>query len=139
MSASIYDDKLVEPNERMLLFDLENSIVLLNKIREFIEIEYGNLKPEWKYYNKKSGWILKLFNRKRNVLFVVPCNKYFRTAFTFGDKATDKIFNSELPEMIKKDLFETKKYAEGRTIQIEVRNETDLNNILKLIQIKLAN
>ncbi len=72
-------------------------------------------------------------------MFVVPCNKYFRTAFTFGDKATNKIFNSELPEMIKEDLSETKRYAEGRTIQIEVKNETDLNNILKLIRIKLAN
>lgn len=139
MTASIYDDKLIEPNDKMLSFDLENTITYFNRICEFIEIEYGNLKPEWKYYNKKSGWILKLFNRKRNVLFVVPCNKYFRIAFTFGDKASDKIFNSDLPEMIKKDLFETKKYAEGRTIQIEVKNENDLNNILKLIRIKLAN
>ena len=139
MTASIYDDKLIEPNDKMLSFDLENTITYFNRICEFIEIEYGNLKPEWKYYNKKSGWILKLFNRKRNVLFVVPCNKYFRIAFTFGDKASDKIFNSDLPEMIKKDLFETKKYAEGRTIQIEVKNENDLNTILKLIRIKLAN
>lgn len=110
----------------------------MNKIREFIKIEYGHLKSEWKYYNKKSGWTLKLFNKKRNVLYVVPCNKYFRIAFIFGDRASDKIFNSDLPEVIKKDLSETKKYAEGRTIQIEVRNETDLNNILQLIQIKLA-
>lgn len=139
MTASIYDDKLIEPNDKMLSFDLGNAITHFNKVCEFIEIEYGNLKPEWKYYNKKSGWILKLFNKKRNVLFVVPCNKYFRTAFTFGDKASEIIFNSELPEVIKKDLFETKKYAEGRTIQIEVKNENDLSNILKLIQIKLAN
>jgi len=39
----------------------------------------------------------------------------------------------------KKNLAETKKYIEGRTIQIEVRNETDLNTVLMLIQIKLAN
>jgi hypothetical protein len=139
MTASIYDDKLIEPNDKMLSFDLKNTITYFNRICEFIEIEYGNLKPEWRYYNKKSGWILKLFNRKRNVLFVVPCNKYFRIAFTFGDKASDKIYNSDLPEMIKKDLFETKKYAEGRTIQIEVKKENDLNNILKLIRVKLAN
>ena len=72
-------------------------------------------------------------------MFVIPCHNYFRTAFTFGDKAADKIFNSKLPEIIKKDLAETKQYAEGRTIQIEVRNETDLNTVLKLVQIKLAN
>lgn len=139
MTASIYDDKLIEPNDKMLSFDLGNAIIHFKKICDFIEIEYGNLKPEWKYYNKKSGWILKLFNRKRNVLFVIPCNKYFRTAFTFGDKASELIFNSELPEVIKKDLFEARKYAEGRTIQIEVKSKNDLNTILKLIQIKLAN
>ena len=139
MTASIYDDKLIEPNNKMLSFDLENSITYFNRICKFIEVEYGDLKPEWKYYNKKSGWILILFNRKRNVLFIVPRKKYFRTAFTFGEKASDIIFNSELPEAIKKDLLETKKYAEGRTIQIDVKSENDLNNILNLIQIKLAN
>ena len=139
MSASIYNDKLIEPTDKMLSLDLASSITYFNIICEFIDTKYGNLNPEWKYYNKKSGWILKLLNRKRNVLFVVPCNKYFRTAFTFGDKASEIVFNSELPEVIKKDLFETKKYAEGRTIQVEVKNEIDLNNILKLIQIKLAN
>lgn len=139
MSVSIYDDKLVEPDEKMLSYDLANSIDFLNTIRQFIEIEYGDLKAEWKYYNKNSGWILKLFTRNQNILFVIPCNKYFRIASIFGDKATDKILNSELPEIIKNKLSEAKKYAEGRTIQIEVRNESDMNNILKLIQIKLAN
>jgi len=37
------------------------------------------------------------------------------------------------------DKFEAKKYAEGRTIQIEVKTENDLDNTLKLIGIKLKN
>lgn len=138
MSASLYDDKLIEPNDKMLTCDLGVAKGYLDKICEFIENEYGNLKPEWKFYNKKSGWILKLFNKKRNVLFVVPCDKYFRTAFTFGDKASDLVFNSELPAEIKKELLEVKKYAEGRTIQIDVQNDADCENILNLIKIKLS-
>jgi len=43
-----------------------------------------------------------MFTKKRNVLFVVPCDKYFRVAFTFGDKASDLIFSSELPDSIKR-------------------------------------
>jgi hypothetical protein len=80
-----------------------------------------------------------MFTKKRNVLFVVPCNKYFRVAFTFGDKATDMILNSGLPVQIKDDLLMAKKYAEGRTIQLEVKEESDLDNILEMIRIKLAN
>jgi hypothetical protein len=139
MSASIYTEKLVEPDDKMLTYDLAETKDYLDKIAKFIESEYGNFKPEWKFYNQKSGWILKMFTKKRNVLFVVPCEKYFRAAFTFGDKASDLIFSSKLPDTIKKDLFEAKKYAEGRTIQIEVKTTNDLDNILELIRTKLIN
>lgn len=138
MSASIYTEKLVEPDNRMLTHDLAETKSYLDRIAEFIEREYGEFKPEWKFYNQKSGWILKMFTKKRNVLFVVPCDKHFRVAFTFGDKASELIFNSELPVSVQNDLSEAKKYAEGRTIQIEVKSEDDLNNILKLIRIKLT-
>ena len=139
MSASIYAEKLVEPDDKMLTYDLAETKSYLDKIAGFIENEYGDFNPEWKFYNQKSGWILKVFSKKRNVLFIVPCDKYFRVAFTFGDKASDLIFNSTLPDSIKKELFEAKKYVEGRTIQIEVKTENDLDNILKLIGIKLMN
>ena len=139
MSASIYTEKLVEPDDKMLSFDLAETKKYLDKIAELIENDYGDFKPEWKFYSKKSGWILKMFTKKRNVLFIVPCDKYFRVAFTFGDKASDLIFNSKLPDTIKKDLFEAKKYAEGRTIQIAVKTDKDFDNILNMIRIKLMN
>lgn len=109
MSASIYTEKLVEPDDKMLTYDLAVTKKYLDKIAEFIENGYGGFKPEWKFYNKKSGWILKMFTNKRNVLFIVPCDKYFRVAFTFGEKAADLIFDSKLPDSIKKDLFDAKK------------------------------
>lgn len=139
MTASIYAEKLVVPDDKMLTYDLAETKKYLDKIAEFIENTYGGFKPEWKYYNKKSGWILKMFANKRNVLFVVPCHNHFRIAFTFGEKASDLIFKSDLPDSIRKALSETKKYAEGRTIQIEVKTENDLDNILQMIRIKLMN
>lgn len=137
MSASIYTDKLVKPTDLMLANDLGKSKTYLDRICAFIETEYGDLNPEWKYYNKKSGWVLKLFNKKRNVLFVIPCEQYFRAAFTFGGKASLLVFESDVSEDIKKQLHEAKKYAEGRTIQIEVQHESDCEQILDLINIKL--
>lgn len=139
MSASIYTEKFVEPDDKMLTYDLAESKSFLDKIAEFIESEYGDFRPEWKFYNQKSGWILKMFSKKRNVMFIVPCDNYFRVAFTFGGKASDLIFNSKLPDSLKMDLFEAKKYAEGRTIQIEVKTKNDLDNILEIIKIKLMN
>ncbi|MDH5415150.1 MAG: DUF3788 domain-containing protein [Flavobacteriaceae bacterium] len=138
MSASLYDDKDITPNDKMLENDLEDANKYYEAICNFIKDGYGALKPEWKFYNKKSGWILKLFNKKRNVLFIIPLKGYFKVAFTFGQKTAYLVLNSELPEKIKNDLQLTKKYAEGRTFQINVKNKNDLENILKLISIKLS-
>lgn len=138
MSASIYDDKTIEPTDKMLVYDLKTSKAYLDSISDFIEKEYGNYKPEWKFYNKKSGWILKMISKKRNLLFIVPLYDYFKVAFTFGDKATDLIFKSKLPESIKKKTADAKKYVEGRTIQLEVKNEKELQNIIELIKIKMT-
>jgi len=57
--------------------------------------------------------------------------------FTFGDKAVDSVMISTLPDKIKEEFINTRKYREGRTIQIDIKSKTDLENILQLIKIKL--
>lgn len=138
MSASIYHEKLVTPNEKMLAYDLEESIIYFNSICDYIKKEYNELRFEWKFYNKKSGWILKMLNNKRNILFIVPQQKFFVVVFTFGEKASDFIFASNLPECIKQELFKAKKYAEGKTIRLDVKNKIDLDHILALIKTKMV-
>ena len=139
MSASIYTEKMIEPDDKMLIDDLADTKVDLDEIASFIDKEYGEFKPEWKFYNQKSGWILKMFTKKRNVLFIIPCDKYFKVVFTLGNKAADLIFNSDLPSLIKAELSGAKQYTEGRTIRLQVQNADDLNNILEIIRIKLMN
>ena len=65
MSASIYTENLVKPDDKMLTYDLAETKGYFDKIAEFIKSEYGDFKLEWKFYNQKSGWILKMFTKKR--------------------------------------------------------------------------
>ena len=139
MSASIFDLKLVEPNDKMLAVELGETKGYLDKIGSFIKDEYGDLTLEWKFYGQKSGWVLKMFHKKRNLLFAVPCKDYFKIAFTFGDKAVDELIASGLPDYIKQEVFIAKKYSEGRTIQLEVKTDEQCENILNLIRIKMKN
>ena len=139
MSESIFDNNLVIPDDKMLAAGLGSAQPLFDSICQFIEKEYNDLTPEWKFYNQKSGWILKLFNRKRNVLFIVPCRGYFRAAFTMGDKAVDEVIGSDLPDGIKEVVFTAKKYAEGRTFQLDVATNKDVKIIIQLVRIKLNN
>jgi hypothetical protein len=138
MSASIYSDKLVVPDEKLLANDLGDTKSYLDKIAAFIEHEYGDLKTEWKYYGTSSGWILKMFVKKRNVLFLIPCHGHFLTVFTFGDKAVSMLLESDVSDDIKVDVMKSKKCAEGRSIRKEVIHDADLENVIKMIRIKLT-
>lgn len=139
MSVSIFEDKKICPTEAMMSEGLGNSNIFLNELKQFIQNEFGEVTPEWKHYGQKSGWILKLFNKKRNVLFIVPLKEYFQTVFTFGDKAVDVILASELPEKIKFETASAKKYSEGRSIRLDVKTSADIKVVLELVRIKLKN
>jgi len=139
MSASIFDSEYVVPDDKMLAAELGLTKECLDEVCSYIKNDFGDLKPEWKFYGQKSGWVLKLFNYKRNVLFIVPCTDYFRAVFTFGENAFYEVLSGNLPETIKHELLIAKKYREGRTIYLDVRTKLDVENIIQLIKIKLSN
>ncbi len=46
---------------------------------------------------------------------------------------------SDIAVEIKNELIKARKYAEGRGIRIEVKNDLNIPDIKKLVEIKLAN
>ncbi|HOO83874.1 MAG TPA: DUF3788 family protein [Prolixibacteraceae bacterium] len=139
MAASIYTEKMVQPNEQMLIADLAATKKIFDELAWYIEKKYGAYKPEWKFYSQKSGWIMKMYSKKRNVLFVIPCNGFFRVSFTFGEKAFEQILLGNFSEFVKRLLLEAPKYAEGRSIMLEVKNEDDFDTVVNLIDVKMLN
>jgi len=73
------------------------------------------------------------------IVYLVPCKGHFRVTFIFGDKAVAAAEQSTLPESILEMLRSARRYAEGRAIRFEVRKQEDVENVKKLIEIKMAN
>jgi hypothetical protein len=70
---------------------------------------------------------------------MTPSEGHIMVGFIFGDNAVDAVQKSSVPQSIKDELLNTKKYVEGRVIRLQVRNKTDVANIKTLVDIKLAN
>jgi hypothetical protein len=138
MSASIFDNKHEMPNGTMLVDALGETNRYFNRITSFIRDEYGELTPEWKFYGQKAGWSMKLMVKRRNVLFVVPCEGYFNVQLIFGDKAVEQILADGFPESIKQQLQSATKYVEGRGIQLEIRTPDDSEVVVGLIKVKMT-
>lgn len=75
---------------------------------------------------------------KRVLVYLLPRNKFFKVAMVFSQKATDLILESDISENIKAELKAAKVYTEGRGIRIDIKDDSLLNDIKKLIQIKLS-
>ncbi len=135
--SSIFIEKLVKPDNKQLAYAIGKTQKILNKILEFLNTNYSEIRTEWKFYGQKYGWQMKIFYKKRNILFLIPYEGYFKIVMVFGDKAVAAIVESDVPESIVQELLNAKKYMEGRGIGIDVKEEKDFNIIKELIKIKL--
>jgi hypothetical protein len=139
MSASIYDDKLKKPTNEDLVKALDTKYKLWEDIKKHVNENYGTATEEWKYYNQKSGWLLKLLLKKRNLFFMIPHEKYFGVSFIFGNKAVSVIEKSSLPGEIISEIVNARKYMEGRGLSVSVKSKKDFENVIKLLDIKVQN
>ena len=138
MDTSIFTDKTKKPNEKDLVASLGKTYQLWQDIVNEVYLKYPNVISEWKFPGQKHGWSFKMKDKKRSIIYLLPRDKWFMVAFNFGQKAFEKIMESNISEEIKQSLESARVYAEGRGIRIEVKNQKPLKDISELIDIKLA-
>jgi hypothetical protein len=68
----------------------------------------------------------------------MPLSKYFKVSFVFGEKATKEALDSKLSDSIKEIIQSAKVYAEGRGFRIDIKNRKMMQDIKRLIDIKMG-
>lgn len=137
MDKSCFTDKTVTPDDRMLAKALGMTYTIWKKIAEYVIGSYPSALQEWNFPGEKYGWSFRIKDKKRAIVYLLPRDQYFLTAFVFGQKATDEIMKSNISQSIKDELNAARVYAEGRGIRIAVKNDALLKDISLLIDIKL--
>ena len=94
---------------------------------------------EWHSYSPKAGWFIRLKVKKRNILYMSPCQGLFRVSFILGAKAIDATRNAAFPKAFQKLIEEGQQYPEGRGVRIRVKSAKDIAQIPKLAAIKMQN
>jgi hypothetical protein len=128
-----------EPDDALLRSMLGKTMDLWKDLRSRMAGTYPTIREEWKFYGRKYGWNMKMIHGKRNLFFFVPREGGFMVGFTFGEKATEEVMRSRLSERLKKELSESRKYAEGRGLRVDVRSAGDLGVVKELVEIKIRN
>lgn len=139
METSIFMDKSKTPVDDDLLQPLGDTYLLWETIKKTVFQKYPKAMEEWNYPGKNYGWSFRIKDKKRAIIYLMPRQNYFKVAFGFGQKATDEVMNSDVSQDIKNELAIARVYAEGRGIRIDVKNSDILTDIIRLIEIKIAN
>ena len=139
MALSVFDNKSKKPDDSELSGVLGDEYKLWQDIKKFVIHRYPEATEEWNYSGKNYGWGFRLRDRKRVIIYLTPCDGFFKFAVVFGNKATDEALKSEISDDLKSIIKASKVYAEGRGIRIDVQSKNIIDDIKKMIKIKLAN
>jgi hypothetical protein len=136
---SIFPHKESEPTDEDLQLAFGDSYDIWTRLNDFVFERYPKGILDWNYPGKKWGWNYRIKDKKRAIIYFLPRENYFKVALVFGQKAYDMIMESNISAEIKNDLQEATKYAEGRGIKVDVKNDQIIPDIMKLVEIKLLN
>ena len=136
--TSVFTDKTLKPTDKDLSDKLGVNYELWKRIYNMVFSKYPGGLAEWNYPGKNYGWGFRIKDKKRAIIYLLPRDQYFKVAFVFGDKAVKEIMESKVSDEIKLSISEATKYAEGRGIRIDVKDDSILFDIELLIDIKLS-
>lgn len=136
--TSIFTDKTKEPNEAELKNALGDTFIFWEQLIVFTKSINPKAFEEWKYSGVKYSWGFRVNDQKRVIIYLLPRDHYYKIAFVFGQKATDKVLECNVSQAIKDELSSAKVYAEGRGVRIDVKDDSDIKDFLTLISIKIS-
>ncbi len=93
----------------------------------------------WKYYKDGKSWLFRTLKKKKTIFWIRILDGTFRIAFWFADKLEPIILQSALPESIKSEYKNAKRFNKSRCIYIDMQSSGDIQNVKKLIDLKVNN
>jgi hypothetical protein len=139
MPTNAFIGKTEQPTEVELAAALGPAKAAWDKLIANLADECGIVDQEWNSYSRKAGWALRLKREGRNIVYLSPSEGCFLVSFALGDKAVCAALQVGLPLAVVKIIKESKRYAEGTGVRLEVKSSRDIAALKKLAAIKLAN
>ena len=124
------------PDDEELAEALGPAGPLWNRLRAELSTKLGIDSMEWKSYSPKAGWTLRLFHKKRAIVYLSPARGWFLASFALGDKAVRAALEAGLPAPILELIRGAKRYVEGTAIRIEVKRPKDVAVVTTLAAVK---
>jgi hypothetical protein len=134
--GDILSDKSVVPTDDLIFSIIKEKKDLWLNLMIKIEKNYEGAAGEWNYYNDGKRWLFKMVRKKKTLFWIGLTDKDFTVTFWFSDKAEQLINESDLPDKFRHEFSISKKYGAVRSISVIPDNKSDVEDVIKLTEIK---
>jgi hypothetical protein len=133
----VLGDKNIFPSDEFIQSIIGDKIIFWQKLIRYVKDNYRDITEEWRYYNDGRQWLFKMQQKKKTIFWASILKDTFRITFYFGNKAESVIEESTVPQRIKDDFRNAPRFGALRPITTIVNENQDLDNIIKLIDVKV--
>ncbi len=136
MEPIVLTDPDVRPTEELIFSIIGENSTYWEQLIEYLYENHFDITEEWRFYNDGKSWLYRALRKKKTLYWIGVISDTFRISFWFGDKAEPILEASTLPDSLKEEFRNAKRYAHSRAVSIEMRSGADLENAIKLIELK---
>jgi hypothetical protein len=137
MEPLVLTEKSIPPTDALLFSIIGKKRVYWQNLLAGVHQKYPDAQEQWKYYMDGKNWLFRMIRKKKTLFWIGVHEEGFRVTFYFGDKAAPLIQNSSLPATMIEDFFNGKHYGKIRAISMKVQRAEDVENCLKLVDIRI--
>ena len=139
MELKVLADESVKPDNELIFSMLGEKELLWKQTMSYLYDNNNDISEIWKYYKDGKSWLFRTLKKKKTIFWIRILDGTFRIAFWFADKLEPVILQSALPESIKSEYKNAKRFNKSRCIYIDMQGSGDIQNVKMLIDLKVNN
>ena len=129
MNERPFPDQSIQPTEPAIQAALGNTYAGYQKVTGLASAYL----QEWTFA-KSSGWMLKIHDRKKALLYLIPLNGGFKISLAIREGEHAALLHDDELGLLHDKIAASKKYSEGFALQFEIAGENEFRPVVLLIR-----
>jgi hypothetical protein len=120
MNERPFLDKSGKPTDQAIRAALGSAHTYYKKVIGLV----NSYSQEWAF-TKSSGWMLKIYDRKKALFYFIPLNDGFKISLAIREKEREAFLRDDELGIVHDKIRSAKKYSEGFALQFDVANRKE--------------
>jgi len=136
MSIGVFNDKSIQPNDSEVAEMISVHFPLWEQLIQSVRRKY-TVNEDFKFlYGKSYGWARRFKVKGQLLVSLFPTQGGFTAQVNLGTDEVEKALGMKMSGNIVQAIERATPFAEGRWLFIQVENQDDLQDVLRLVELR---